>query len=182
MAAPRAPIIGNHVWFALEGDTIDAVTVSSTVKPDNDPEANWTSLGKVRSYKPTIEYEGEETLFCATPGHYEPDDVRIGNKKLGADLVIEEVSEFLMSCALGADNDLTASVGATASVGQLLKGWFKFQLYKSDDDGRILSMDQWAAMKIGDVPAFDRNTPVVIPVRLEFLYSTLNGFKTENLT
>ena len=47
----RSAIIGNHLHFIPEGETVDAITVAADAKPDKDPTTNWTDykLGTIVS-------------------------------------------------------------------------------------------------------------------------------------
>jgi hypothetical protein len=63
-------ILGSHLLFAREGETIDGNVVSPTYKPDTDPEANYTRFPTVEAWEPKIA-RNMVTRRAPSPGQYQ---------------------------------------------------------------------------------------------------------------
>lgn len=174
-------ILGGHLFCAREGETIDSVVMSATVKPDTTPESNWTTshtIGCVSAFemRPTVE---TQELRCPSPGKYKTRQKRVISSSLEMAFQIQEFGKLEFELLMNSDVKIPSG-GAFIPDGltDLVRGWWKFQSYDSDDTN-ILNFDVWAEARIEPYQFGEQlDTHALI---LTVLDSTLNTGEVNNL-
>lgn len=174
------PILGCHAYIALEGEEIDSITVSATSKPDNDPEANWTSLGVIEQAGMSVSYEGETTHYAPSPGGYKPRRSTFESITNDIALTCQDMGEIVFALAMGANQPNATGDYIPGSQTTKLKGWLKVQQYRADTEQLVNVFDVWCEFTLGEVTASRQVTKPVLTCRM--LQSSLNVGKLTNLS
>jgi hypothetical protein len=141
----RDQTIGNQVFFAREGTTIDGVVVAADAKPDATPSTNWTlhPIGTVEECRitPTVE---RIKRYAPSPGSYRLRKQITTRRELVIRLTIQELSETFWELLLLSGTEIkTGALDYVPMAGNgIVRGWFKFQQYDADDTLRN-AMDLW---------------------------------------
>ena len=120
-------LIGSHVGFAREGETIDGGVVSKNVRPDNDPTTNYTSLGCVEQYEPSFNQEFISRRCPVEGGGRYRTRVRIPiSQELIHNLALQEWDEFTFAELLlgGSKPDAQGDFSPGART-DTVRGWFR---------------------------------------------------------
>ncbi|HBR95708.1 MAG TPA: hypothetical protein DEA90_16245 [Opitutae bacterium] len=173
-------IIGAHAFFALEGASIDGITVSETAKPDADPIANWSSLGVIEENDINVAYEGETKHYAPTPGGYKQRRSTYESIEVSGSLLCQDMDAFVLSLAMGAKQADENGDYVPGSQTEAQRGWLKLQHYAGDTDELVNLMDIWVEFKVGGGIKFSK--AVTKPsVDFTVLHSALNVGKFTNL-
>ncbi|WOO43160.1 hypothetical protein [Rubellicoccus peritrichatus] len=180
---PRSILIGNHLFFAREGDSIDGVTVARDAKPDTDPEANWTDVGIISSA--SIENSKNELeIWGPSPGRLALQDVLLSRQDLMIRATLEEASPMLWELLFGAVGAIdTSGTGAFVPLAKrgFVKGWWKFQQYDQNDVA-INLVDVWGRADItGAVDFGDQQQVITYELEIRLLNSALNSGVLSNI-
>lgn len=184
---PTPAIVRAHVFFARGGATIDAVVVSATAKPDNDPTTNWTSLGITTE----LEVSPDRTIvpiYRAVSGQKVLSDELVAKADMSVNFTLQELSPFvhelIMNSGLinmAADPNPGAYVPNSRNT--QIKGWIKVQFY-TEQNVLVNSCDLWGSLDLsGAVSGFgvDNEEAITVPVTFHVMYSTLNAGVINNL-
>lgn len=183
---PQSILVGNHLYFARDGVTIDSVLVSRTAKPDNDPTTNWTNVGIVSSASVQIDKQDID-IWRPSPGRMQLHDVLESRPDLTITCTIEEASPLMWELCFGS---LLINPSAQSNPGAFLpmartgkvKGWFKFQQYNQADQ-LISVVDIFGYAEIeGAVEFADQTTVVSFSLKIRRLKSDLESGQLSNLT
>lgn len=141
-------VLGGFAFVVLEGEVVDAVTVSSAVKPDTDPLENWKQLGCIKSVAFEVKTKDYTTECPSETGGYseEPEVVVIRDSII---LESDHMSDIVQRLQFGLTGAPTP--GTTQSVFQnasrKLKGWLKLQGRKLNGTDMIL-LDVWCEITL----------------------------------
>jgi hypothetical protein len=183
---PQSILVGNHLFFAREGDTIDTVVVSRTAKPDNAPTTNWTSIGLVSSAS-VEQTRSDIEIFRPSPGRMVLHDVLESKQDLSISCTVEEASPLMWELLFGSlEIDPTAATNPGAFVPLArtgkVKGWFKFQQYNQADQ-LVSVVDIYGYAEIdGAVEFGDQSAVVSFSLKIRRLKSDLESGQLTNLT
>ena len=105
-------IIGGFADFIPHGETVDALTTSPTVIPDDDPIENWTdyNLGCVQDVQFDSETEDEEDYCPAETGGYSKTITRTTVRDTMT-LTLKDHSEPIFRLLFGLNQKLTGATG-----------------------------------------------------------------------
>ena len=105
-------IIGGFADFIPHGETVDALTTSPTVIPDDDPITNWTdyNLGCVQEVQFDSETEDEEDYCPAETGGYSKSITRTTVRDTMT-LTLKDHSEPIFRLLFGLNQKLTGLTG-----------------------------------------------------------------------
>ncbi len=169
-------VAGNFCWFVRGGTTVDGGVVSATVKPDNNPESNWTSMGCIEA----MSVDNPKNLWepeCPTVNGYETDAVHTLKKDLIFTITYNEISNVFWEMLLNT-NGPVPDAGTTGFVPNdssgLTEGWWKFQIY--DTIGGLIktTLDLWGTGSINTGTNLD-NQGTTWSMDLKVNKSTLNA-------
>ena len=154
------PKYGSLVYLAVEGDTVETVTVSSTSKPAGSVFTAWEALGCIETGTVELIREPGEVVHCfnATTGIYE--QIRTENTdadtRLRFNLTVQSVTPFLLELAYAAAsvNGTTGAYSPGTLAGGAVKGWLKVQTQVGTE--MISVLDIWAEVILAE-PAMIAN-------------------------
>ena len=173
IALTERQLIGCFADFIEAGLTVDAIVVSATAKPDNDPETNWPKLGCIESAKFEKEISGEEFMCPSETGGYvkeKTDKVVADFLNLRSNYMNEHVKR--LEFGLAAPIALDTPVETHATTTREIFGWLRITGRKEDGNDDFV-MDWWCKMTLTD--ALDRNDKTLRPtLRFQKMASTLN--------
>lgn len=170
-------ILGSHLFFAREGDLIDAVTVAVDAKPDAVPEANWQKFGTIEQFEP----QNSQTFIerrAPSPGRYRTRKKIPIAQKLMLNFSIQEWDQITLAELLFNANKPMAGVFVPNSRVDGVRGWFKIQCYDQNDQ-TIVVMDVWGECTISSYQFKEGLDPYTLKV--EVLQSDLNQGSITNL-
>jgi 2',3'-cyclic-nucleotide 2'-phosphodiesterase (5'-nucleotidase family) len=180
MASNYASVIGAHAYFLRDGQTVDSVTVSSSVKPDVDPESNWTddSLGIINSFQPIVNQQTEE-IWGSSPAIMERQDIIVKRKQFDCVLGLEQVNHNVFDMLLGA----TANAASFVPGGQNtpVKGWLKVQLYRQPSS-LISVFDLWCVLETQGNPTMTKGQVFRPSIIAKGMSNALNTGLKQNLS
>lgn len=183
---PQSILVGNHLFFAREGETIDAVVVSRTAKPDNSPTTNWTSVGIVSAASVQRETTDIE-IFRPSPGRMQLHDVLETKPDLTITCTVDEASPLMWELCFGSlkiDPAASTNPGAFVPLARTgkVKGWFKFQQYNQADQ-LISVVDVYGYAEIDGAVEFGDQTAVVsFSLKIRRLKADAESGQLSNLT
>lgn len=163
-------ILGNHLLFAREGDTIDSITVSSTAKPDNDPTNNWLKLPTVEAFEPRSERTFVDRR-APSPGRYQTRRRIPISQRLTLNFSLQEWTEMTFAEMLLGGTRPAMGIFEPNGTGESVRGWWQIQSFDQLNTP-ILVMDVWGEATI-ETYRFGENLDPYALV-LEVLYSPLN--------
>ncbi len=152
MSAPALleRLIGCFAYFIPNGSTVDALTISPTVKPDGDPATNWTNyfLGSVISAKHDAEVQDNSFLKASPAGGFE----KVPRKKVLQDMITmktREMGEAQLRLQYGLSAAIVEGTAQTpfASTDRRIDGWLKVH-YRQEDGTDMAVMDVWCSMEL----------------------------------
>tara|TARA_R110000868_G_scaffold107590_3_gene294333 strand:+ start:493 stop:1026 length:534 start_codon:yes stop_codon:yes gene_type:complete len=144
-----AKIIANYVSFIRTGTTVDAVTVSKTVKPDHLPVENWTdyNLDCVSSIAPSVNNSTVKSRCPNASGAYVKTDEILTESEILWVATFEELTLLPYELLFGT-GQLTAAASATVMAGAAqAEGWVWLQ-QKDHLGNTILDAEFWAIATI----------------------------------
>jgi hypothetical protein len=171
-------ILGMHLLFAREGETIDGGVVSATYKPDTTPEANYTAVATVEDWEPSF-VPKIITRRAPSPGKYRDRKSIIVSSELTYALSLQEWSEMTFAELLLGGNKPVAGVFTPNSMDALLTGWWIMQGYDQEDN-EIVVLNVWGEATVKPYKFGEKLDPYALQIRQ--LYSTLNTGSVSNLT
>lgn len=143
-------MIGSLVYFVRDGDTVDALTVSETAKPDNDPVTNWPKLGEVTAV--AFDRETKKNEFIEIRSNGEPRK-RIIERTLAdyVDISIDNMVDIVAEMIFGVDKITinTAQVPFNNSD-RAVTGWLKCQLRRSGVGTDFTLFDMYVEARLKD--------------------------------
>ena len=140
-------ILGSHLFFAREGETIDSVVVAHDAKPDVDPETNWTKLGCIEQFEPTRDGGSEIIRRCPSPGRYADRKILQTGGTLVYNFSVQQWDELTLAEMLFNADQPIGGVFVPNSRREDVRGWWKIQAYDQNDQ-LIIAMDIWGSAKI----------------------------------
>ena len=164
-----APIIGNHAFIVIEGETVDGVTVGPTAAglPDDAPESNWRNLGCIETASYNFTREGQTQVFCPSPGSYELANEKYTSSTLTVSLGLANPNVDFWTLAFGASSVSGTGVFTPGSSGQPTKGWVKIQAYESGTENNVVNMQFWCTMTVdGDVTFSNSRTQPTLQLKI----------------
>lgn len=170
-------ILGSHLFFAREGETIDAVVVAADAKPDVDPETNFTKFGCVERFQPQNN-KTEIPRRCPSPGKYRTRKKIPLSQTLTLNFGIQEWDEMSLAELLMLGSKPAGGVFVPNAQVDNVRGWLKIQSY-DQTDALILAMDVWAEISIQAYQFEEGLEPYALVA--EVLYSELNTGAITNL-
>jgi hypothetical protein len=173
VAQTERQLIGCFAFFVEAGLTVDAVVVSATAKPDNDPTTNWPEIGCIESAKFEMKKSNEVFMCPSETGGYTEESV----DKVMADFLnlrSNKMNELVKRLEFGLTGPivLDAAQAPHSQVTREIFGWLKVQGRKEDGNDDFV-MDWWCKMTLTD--ALDRNDKTLRPtLRFQKMTSSLN--------
>lgn len=141
-------VLGGLAFCLLAGETVDAQTVSATVKPDTDPTTNWKQLGCIKA----VAFENKKKDFVqecpSESGGYSENTIMVSTE----DVIVLE-SEAMSDIAHQLQFGLTAvptpgtEQAIFAKTERKLLGWLKLQGRKLDGTD-LMIMDVWCEITL----------------------------------
>jgi hypothetical protein len=173
IALTERQLIGCFAFFVEAGLTVDAIVVSATAKPDNDPTSNWPQMGCIESAKFEPK-KSAETFMCPseTGGYEEEEDNRVIADFLN--LRSNYMNELVKRLEFGLVGPIVLDAAQAPHNQRVreIRGWLKIQGRKEDGNDDFV-MDWWCKMTLTD--ALDRNDKTLRPtLRFQKLPSALN--------
>lgn len=171
-------ILGSHLLFAREGETIDGFVVSPTYKPDTDPEANYTRFPTVEAWEPKIA-RNMVTRRAPSPGQYQTrKKIQISSTITHA-FSLQEFTETTLAELILGGNKPVAGVFVPGERSDLLRGWWIVQGYDQAND-KIITLNIWGEATIESYRFGEKLDTYALVI--EQLYSALNTGLAENLS
>lgn len=142
--------VGNFVFFIREGTTVDSVTVSKTMKPDDDPASNWTNyeLKSCEEIDSDVRVEKDEAFGPGASG---------ASVKKG-EVVTLQSSTFVATFnqlallpyeLLFGSGELTAGTQAQILSGSAqVNGWVRLRQLDSSNGREVLNATFWTQATI----------------------------------
>ena len=171
MALPsdvKKPIYGALVYFAPEGETIEAVTVAKDAKPAGSVYDDWESLGCIEELTVSPEVsEAGEPIYCfnATTGKYELEDTENtdGEVRLMLSITCNTVTPYIlqMSMAASAVGVSDGTYTPASQRGGAYKGWLKVQQQKGTSIVNVLEI--WCEIRLAEPAVVARRQPGYTP-------------------
>lgn len=171
-------ILGNHLLFAREGDTIDGSVVSASYKPDTTPEENYIKLPTVEAWEPKIN-RTFVTRREPSPGIYRTRKKIPVSQTITHAFSLQEWSEMTFAEMLLGGNKPVSGVFVTGERTDLVRGWWIVQGYDQAND-KIITLNIWGEANIESYKFGEKLDPYAMII--EELYSAFNTSKVENLS
>lgn len=147
--AARKLLVGNFLYFAREGDTIDSVLVSSSAKPDHSPTSNWTSIGDVEEATLAPKITEESVFSPLSAGGYGRSELFFKTAEFSIAAVIQDMSELFFELLTLSTPVSSHAIAPLAATGRL-KGWFN--LVQRDQAGtQISTIEVYGLAKVNAV-------------------------------
>lgn len=175
-------VVGSVFRFARGGETIDGGVVSSLVKPDTDPENNWTEGPAIEAAEITP-IAGSRILRRApvNGGRYAVRKALTLGRGLEIKLSLQQASplvfEHLFNLPEKAVADTAQLAGGKSALDTEL--WAKLQMYDHEDEA-VFYADLWCALMIAPYSFGEKLDPYALT--LTVLHSDLNSGVVKNLT
>lgn len=141
-------IVGSHLWFARNGVTIGAQTVSETALPVfSSTKAQWLKLGSVEEFEPRKSQNVIERRAPITDGgRYETRKKIPLTNKLELAFSIQEFEQInfeMLFAAASVDPGTGAFV--PNSRRDFIRGWLHLENY-DQDNSKLLDLDVWVEL------------------------------------
>lgn len=170
-------ILGNHLYFAREGDDDGGTAVSATHIPDAESEL-WTKLPTVEDWEPK-RTPNNVIRRAPSPGTYRTRKTIQLSSKMTHAFSLQEWSEMTFAELLLGGEKPVSGVFVPDARGTLLTGWWMVLGY-DQTESKIITLNVWGEGMIDGYKFGERLDPYALIV--EQLYSTLNSAKAENLS
>lgn len=159
----KSPILGASIYFALEGETIETVTVAKGTKPAGSDLSGWENLGCIQEATMETVRKAGEAIDCFDPTTGEWQEEETENTKAQAHLVLNvmtaTVSAFTYQMAVAAaavsGSDGTYTPGS--QPGGAYKGWIKLQ--KQNGTTVIDVLELWCEIILAEPAVVARRQP-----------------------
>lgn len=167
----KKPIYGALAYFALEGDTVETVTVANSTagKPAGADYTDWKSLGCIEEL--TVDREitqAGEAVYCfnATTGKYQLEETENSDAevRLVASIRFNNVTDFVfqMAMAAAAVSDSDGTYSPASQRGGAYKGWLKIQQQEGSSIVNVLEI--WSEIMLAEPAVIARRQPGYTPV------------------
>ena len=152
MSAPslRDILLGGFAYFVEAGTTVDALTVSATVKPDVDPIANWTAntLGNILDFKFGVDEEDHPIMRLLPNGSR----VKVPRKIVVADyvdLTSQEMNELCLRLQHGVATKIAEGTAQTPGAlnDRYIDGWLRLQ-GRAMGNFDVFIQDWWCQVRL----------------------------------
>src|SRR5262245_3096747 len=151
--AKASMLLGAHVFFFREGDTLTFSGTSGAASNTNKPNAAdtaWVDLGIIDDAAFTFD-ETDFEIWGAQTGRLRLVDLLSTKEKIGLKFTCGELSPLAVETQLRTLALSSSSTQFNPGEGVLKKGWLKSQFYDQNDAQRII-LDCWSRLKIaGDL-------------------------------
>jgi hypothetical protein len=169
-------IIGGFADFIPHGETVDALTTSPLVIPDDDPITNWTdySLGCIQEVQFDSETEDEEDYCPAETGGYSKSITRTTVRDTMT-LTLKDHSEPIFRLLFGLNQKLTGLTGQQPfeNLGDReITGWLRLRGVGSAAEALAIVKVE-VKMRISDYPGWSQTAAKPV-VEMEVIANTLN--------
>jgi hypothetical protein len=156
-------ILGGFAYFVESGLTVDAQTISATVKPDTDPTTNWTNatLGNVLNFKFGNESIDSPFMQALPSG---------GHQKINRSYVVQdfltlqtrEMNELIWRLQAGLTVVIAEGTAQTPGLSKdrKIEGWLRLQGRNINGFDRFIQ-DWWCEVRLEGENVFDEK--VVTP-------------------
>jgi hypothetical protein len=171
-------ILGCHLLFAREGETIDAVVVSADAKPDTTPSTNYTAFPTVEDWEPKVDRQFVERRR-PSPGTYQTRKKIPLRTTTTHAFSLQEFTMLTLAELLLGGNKPVSGVFVPGERSELLRGWWIVQGYDQLND-EIVALNIWGEARIDSYKFGERLDPYAVII--EQLYSPLNTGLISNLT
>lgn len=171
-------IIGSHLFFAREGDTIDGNVVSATSKPDTTPEENYTAFPTIEEWEPKI-VRNTVTRRAPSPGQYQTRKKIQLSSTITHMFGLQEFTQTTLAELILGGNKPVSGVFVPGERSELLRGWWIIQGYDQAND-KIVTLNIWGEATIESYKFGENLNPYALAI--EQLYSAYNTGLIENLT
>jgi hypothetical protein len=159
----KSPIYGALAYLALEGETVETVTVARDDKPAGSVLDDWETLGCIQDAQVETIRKAGETVDCfdATEGVWIEDETENAKAQAHLQLNIQlaSVTPFMLQMAMAA-----ASVGASdgayvpgSQPGGAYRGWLKVQQQNGTSVVNVLEM--WVEATLAEPAVVARRQP-----------------------
>lgn len=169
-------VLGGLAFCVLEGETVDAQTVSSTVKPDTVPTTNWKQLGCVKN----VSFETKKKDFTqecpSEAGGYSETTLSIVTEDVIV-LETETLGDIVHQLQFGLTSAPTPGTeqAVFTKAERKLYGWLKLQGRKLDGTD-LLVMDAWCEITLKTAYKF-QNGLTANALAFKVVKSAGNGIK-----
>lgn len=157
-------LLGGFAYFVESGLTVDAQTVSSTVKPDVDPATNWTNatLGDIVNFRFGDEKVDLPYMKPLASGGYE----KINRAHVVQDYVLlktRQMGELVHRLQHGLAAAIATGTAQTPGLAldRKVLGWLRIQGRQLGGTDRFI-MDWWCEARLEETAEF--NNSVIEPV------------------
>jgi len=144
-----AKIVANYISFLRDGLSVDEITVSKTVKPDNVPPENWTTyaLPGVSSLAPSVNNSTVKSRSPNAAGQYVKQDEVITESEILWVATFEELNLLSYELLFGTGALTNTTQAQIMSGAAQVEGWV--ELKQKDHKGNLLIDSQfWAIATI----------------------------------
>jgi hypothetical protein len=146
-------LLGAHVFFFREGDTLTFSGTSGVASASNKPNAAdtaWIDLGLIDEASFGLE-ETDIEVWGPQPGRLRLANLLSTKEKITFKFTCGELSPLAVETQLRTLALSSSSTQFNPGEGVLKKGWLKAQLYDQNDAQRIV-LDVWSRLKMaGDI-------------------------------
>jgi hypothetical protein len=173
-------ILGSHLLFAREGETIDSVLVSATARPDTDPTTNYIKFPTVEDWEPKFTQQFA-TRRSPSPGRYQTrKKIPLSSTMTHAFSLQEFTKTTLAELVLGGGvPNSSTGIFVPGSRADSLRGWWIIQAY-DQNQSPIIVLNIWGEATIEGYKFGERLDPYALVI--EQLYSPLTTGTITNLT
>jgi len=138
-------LVGNWLYFARDGDTINTEVVAVDNKPPHTP-AEWPAVGDVEEANLTPNITEEEVYSPLTAGGYGLSETFNKTSKLTIACVIQDMSELFFELLTLSTKPVSGAIVPMSASGRL-KGWWN--LVQRDQEGnQVSTIEVWARAKV----------------------------------
>jgi hypothetical protein len=159
VALSNEDFLGAFAFFVEEGETVDAQTISSTIKPDVDPVSNWPSLGDVQNFGFGKE-EIDDPYFKVNPGGGMTKHQRKWVVADFLDFQTRQMNELVYRLTMGFTDKIESGEAQSPHVpgtDRVIRGWLRMQARALAGTDRFL-LDWWCELRIATDPKFEAKT------------------------
>lgn len=167
------PKIGGFAYFLVAGAVVDAVTVSVSARPDNNPATNWPGMGVLAMMQPEVKEQEDLYLKPLRSGGYEEvDESHVVAQMWNLDL--EGMTDIAFEMMFGIDPITLGTAQIPATVLQRkVTGWLAYEAVQQDSD-LLCYMNVWGEFKLREQPVFGPE-PTKAKLRFRQKYSAIAG-------
>lgn len=173
-ATEAGAVFGPVAYFALNGATVESVTVSAATAPAGSVLTTWRPLGSIKSATPQIGRQGGQKIraYDTTLGKFTTVNKVNEQIDLSYQFVLQEVDDLIIALANAADgvdgSDEYVPMGTDAKV----RGYLLFRQYEGTT--KVNEVKVWGDLLVVSGPV-SQEAPGDVTVRFEVISNSNNA-------